>query len=176
MKFDDNNPDYFLHDFDNKNSETDQVAESRQQPSRQISFDTPSGAQPVPPAPKRRGCRRGWIWFFTIIIVAIATTIYIRYFTPYVTDSQATGFITTVERRGIFFKTFEGEMISEMALTDTTRVYTRDFVFSIPNDSVARRLQQLQGSGKPVRVTYERYYGTLPWRGATNCIVTAVEP
>ncbi len=116
------------------------------------------------------------MWFFSIVIVALAATIYIRYFTPYVTDSRMTGYITNVERRGIFFKTFEGEMISETALTDTTRVYTRDFVFSIPDDSVARAMQSLQGSGRPVRVTYERFYGTLPWRGASTCIVTAAEP
>lgn len=176
MNFDDNNPDYFLHDFDkNGTSEPTPPAAGTQEPSRRVNFDE---APPVtPPLPsQKRGCRRGWVWFFTIVIIALAATIYIRYFTPYVTDSCTTGYITNVERRGIFFKTFEGEMISETALTDTTHVYTRDFVFSIPNDSVARAMQSLQGSGRPVRVTYERFYGTLPWRGASTCIVTAVEP
>lgn len=105
----------------------------------------------------------------------MGVTVYVRYFTPYVTDSRATGYITNVERRGIFFKTFEGEMISEAALTDTTRVYTRDMSFSIPSDSLALRLQNLQGSGRPVRLTFERYYGNLPWRGATNCILVGIE-
>lgn len=169
MNFDDNNPDFFLHDFEKEGrtgGDTD--------PNRRV-VDFGSESPQTPPRQQRRGCRKGWIWFFAILLTVLGVTVYVRYFTPYVTDSRATGYITNVERRGIFFKTFEGEMISEAALTDTTRVYTRDMSFSIPSDSLALRLQNLQGSGRPVRLTFERYYGNLPWRGATNCILVGIE-
>ena len=56
------------------------------------------------------------------------------------------GFVTLVEKRGIIFHTFEGEMVSESQLADTQRVYSRDVYFSIPDDNLARRLQQYQGA------------------------------
>ena len=86
------------------------------------------------------------------------------------------GYVVSVERRGIIFKTFEGEMVSHSALEDSTRVYAREINFSIPSDSLARVLQSYQGTGRPVTVTLERYYGTLPWRGASPTVAVAVEP
>ena len=32
------------------------------------------------------------------------------------------------------------------------------------------------GTGRIVTVTYNRYFGALPWRGQRTCIVTGVEP
>ena len=162
----DNNEDYFLHDFSN----TPEPA-------------TPTSGQTVDFTPasddqkrKRRGCGKFWIWFFLIVALVLGATVAIRYFLPYTTDSQMRGYVVSVERRGIIFKTFEGEMVSHSALEDSTRVSAREINFSIPSDSLARVLQSYQGTGRPVTVTLERYYGTLPWRGASPTVAVAVEP
>lgn len=110
-----------------------------------------------------------------MIIAALAVAFYLRYCTPYVEEAQARGFITNVEKRGLIFKTFEGEMVLPSSVADTSRVYDRRFEFSIPSDTLARRMQSLAGTYTPVVVTYQKYYGMLPWRGATNVSVTAVE-
>ncbi|MBD5322376.1 MAG: hypothetical protein HDS01_06370 [Bacteroides sp.] len=129
---------------------------------------------PESPARKhRRGCMR-LIWFFLILIAVAATAFYIRYFIPYTSDTLTSGYIVLVEKRGLFFKTFEGEMISESMLADTAKVYSRDFYFSIPDDSLARVVQSYQGTGRRVTVTTQKYYGTLPWRGSQKSIVTAI--
>lgn len=114
-----------------------------------------------------------WLWFLLILIVAIGVGGWLRYFNPYV-EARETGYVTLIERRGIIFKTYEGEMITESSLTDTTRVYSRDFIFSIVNPALADSLQNMQGNGKKVTVTYERYYGVLPWRGSQPIIVTGI--
>lgn len=127
-------------------------------------------------APERHQ-RRRWvrplIIFVVVVVAALSVAFYIRYVNPYADNARTAGYVTNVERRGIFFKTFEGEMISEQALTDTTRVYSRDFSFSVDNDSLAQLIQSYQGSGRKVEVTCKRFYGTLPWRGASKNVVTS---
>ena len=115
-----------------------------------------NGNNPESPARKhRRGCMR-LIWFFLILLAVAATAFYIRYFIPYTSDTLTSGYIVLVEKRGLFFKTFEGEMISESMLADTAKVYSRDFYFSIPDDSLARVVQSYQGTGRRVTVTTQK--------------------
>lgn len=188
MNFDNNDNDYFLHDFKGGDTQPGNSGNSSNSGAGNSAsgFTFPEtsqetggtgnqqGSSSITPTPAKRK-RHGWRWFFIIMFAALCVTIYIRYFVPYATESRTTGFVTRVEKRGIIFKTFEGEMISQSQLTDTTRIYSRDFLFSIPDDSLARELQTHEGSGRPVTITCKRYFGTLPWRGASNTIVTAIE-
>ena len=154
------------------------IDEEPQQPSTgsTITFNT-SDIPDTEPAPRRhRRWRRFLVWFFIIIFVALGVTFWLRYLNPYVTDAVARGYIERVDRRGIIFKTFEGEMVRKAALDDTTTVYSRDFSFTIENDSVAQRLQGFAGTGTPVTVHYRSYYGALPWRGASRNIVESFTP
>ena len=184
MKFDDSDKDYFLHNFDGDDSSSRQPSDA---PSRPQSVSSDTGERNSPsfnfgetpqtrPSVKPRKRRHGWLWFFLIIAVLLGVTVYVRYFVPYVTESRTSGYVTLVEKRGIVFPTFEGEMASESLLNDTSRVYTRDVYFSIPNDSLALQLQKFQGSGRPVTITCKRYYGTLPWRGASNTVLVGFTP
>lgn len=191
MKFDDSDKDYFLHDFSNVEDSGDMRTDRPQIPQTGASapdgghasphFDFTSAesgtAHDAPQHPQRRKKhRRGWVIFFLVVFLALAATVWVRYFVPYVTESQVTGYVTLVEKRGIIFRTFEAEMVSEDQLANTGRVYSRDIYFSIPDDSLARRLQQYQGTGQPVTVTCKKYYGTLPWRGASNTVMVSFTP
>ena len=180
----DKKEDYFLHDFDKK-PVSGPDADTTPSAGQTVDF-TGGVRQPSPgdttsgngnDGQKRRGgCRKFWIWFFFIILLVLGVTVAIRYFIPYATDSQVRGYVVSVETRGIICKTFEGEMVSHAALADSTRIYAREISFSIPSDSLARAIQSYQGTGRPVTVTLERYYGTLPWRGASPTVAVAVEP
>ena len=169
----DDHEDYFLDGEPDESPATVPTPNQRSDrnvDNRVIDFDTPA-----PSAPKRRHRgRKVLAWIVFICLIVLGAWFYIRYFNPYDTEARASGYITNVEKRGIIFKTFEAEMISERALADTTRVYTRDFTFSVRSDSLARILQPLQGTGRKVTVVYERYYGMLPWRGGSPCVVTGV--
>lgn len=185
MNFNDNDKDYFLHDFSKSDADasadssaavdTPAAADSSQQQSP--SFDFTDGSAAAPTARKKKNRLRGCLtWAVCIAVVVIAVTVWIRYYVPYVTESKVTGYVTTVEKRGIIFKTFEGEMVSEEQFATSNRVYSRDINFSIPDDDLARRLQQYQASGQPVTVTCKRYYGVLPWRGASTTVVVSFTP
>ncbi|MBD5193275.1 MAG: hypothetical protein HDS91_01975 [Bacteroidales bacterium] len=170
----DKTQDYYTHD-----GEQDAAASE----GRKIDFsatdrvtDASSSAGSGRPAPRpRHRMRKFLLWVGFIVVVGLAAAVYIRYFNPYVTDARVKGYITSVERRGIIFKTFEGEMITEQALADTIRVYSRDFTFTIPDEAMAMELQQYQGTGRPVTITFSRYYGMLPWRGASTAVLTAID-
>lgn len=124
---------------------------------------------------RRRKLRRGLIWTAVIIVAVLGAVCYVRYFLPYADDALATGYVRNVERRGLMFKTYEGELLTHEALTDTARIYQRDFTFSVPDDSLARLIQSYQNTGRQVTLTFERYYATLPWRGASKNVVTGVQ-
>ena len=99
---------------------------------------------------------------------------YMRYMSPFVTDGRATGHIVAIERRGTVFPTVEGEFVTDAALSDANALYERSMTFSTPADSIADRLLEASRSGKTVEISYQQFYGTLPWRGASKTIVTGV--
>ena len=123
---------------------------------------------------RRHGCRRALAWILTIAVLGLGLTFYLRYFNPYATDARLTGCVLSVEKRGVFFKTYEAEIVTRDALADTSRVYTRERSMTVGSDEVARKLQALQGTGRPVTVSYERFYGTLPWRGSSTSVITGI--
>lgn len=109
-----------------------------------------------------------------MLALVLGVCCYVRYFHPYAEDAQTVGYVSSVERRGIVFKTYEGELLTRETLTDTTHIYQRDFRFSVTDDSLARLIRSYQGSGRPVCLTFERYYAPVAWRGASTNVVTAV--
>lgn len=190
MNFDDSDKDYFLHDFSKKdgdnadatavNSESKSEAEpesvATQAPTFSFNNDEARNSDTGKKRSVKQRFRRLLRWIAVIVILLIGVTVWVRYFVPYVTDSQVTGYVTMVEKRGIIFRTFEAELVSESQSVETNRVYARNVDFSIPDEELARKLQQYQGTGHLVTITFKRYYGVLPWRGASATIMESYTP
>ena len=118
-----------------------------------------------------------WVWYTIMAcVVVLVVAFWLRYLHPSATDSVQTGYITNIEKRGLIFHTGEGQMAAQMNFADSARMYERNFNFSVTNPAVYQRLQDLKGSGVLVTVRYKTYDGTLPWRGSSKNIVTAVSP
>lgn len=166
----DGHNDYFLDEDDKSRTQTPDSG-------RTINFgDAPAdAAAPKPQSPRRHPFRKVIGWTIVIGVVILAVVFYVRYLNPYAVDARATGYVTSLEKRGIVFKTFEGTMATESSMGDTTRVYTRDFAFTVPDDSLARRIQDAAAvPGNRITLVYERYYATLPWRGSSVNVVTGI--
>ena len=77
--------------------------------------------------------------------------------------------------QGRIFKTYEGMLLSEKYVDFPDKWVEYDFPFSVANDSIARQIMRLKGSGKRVNLIYEEYQGLVFWRGDSHRIITAVE-
>lgn len=107
-------------------------------------------------------------------VALLAFLAWLLFYHPVVSEAQATGRLMKVECRGMVFKTFEGEMVSEQYVTDTIKRQSNDFLFSVETDSLSYRMMMLQNRGKKLTVVYKRYILPLPWRGSSKCIATDV--
>lgn len=109
------------------------------------------------------------------LVIWLCACVWLRYFHPYVSEAQQTGRMMEFKCQGAIFKTYEGKMLSEKFVDYPEKWLEYDFPFSVTNDSIARKLMRLQGTGKQMVLTYEEYQGTLPWRGDSHRIVTGYE-
>lgn len=117
-----------------------------------------------------------WLWLVAAaIVIGLIVGCWIRYFSPYVEDATQFGYVENIEKRGTIFKTFEGTLIPYRELMDTTRVYSRDFIFSVQDDKTASILKKALYDARPIRVEYKKYHATVPWRGANKIVVTAAD-
>lgn len=163
MKLDDTHPDYFVDNGTENGEEkrTINFADGEAEPEL-------TGEQPV-----RRKRKWKWVvWFSVIVVAAIALWVWIRYYNPYIVDGRMKCYVVNVERRGVLFKTYEADLHTESMLNDTTRVYSKEISVSVPDAEFARKLQELQGTGRTVDLNYETFRGVIPWRGASKTIVT----
>lgn len=120
--------------------------------------------------------RRLVVWVGAAAFVLLfGVGVWLRWFSPCVDEAVQFGYVDCIERRGTVFQTYEGVLIPYKELMDTSRLYRRDFVFSAAHDTVAASLLRMQLACRPVAVHYRRYHAVLPWRGASQTIVTAVD-
>lgn len=90
-----------------------------------IDFRTGDTATPLSPArrhPRKHRTRRVITWIALIAGVALGMTVYLRYCSPYAVEAQITGRITSLEKRGLIFKTYEGSI--RQADTDSVMTFS----------------------------------------------------
>lgn len=161
--------DYFLDDGD----EEDVVTAASESRRGEIHFE--DDEQPArPSAVAGRGKSHALRWVVLTIGAVLGVIAYLRYGTPYVTDATDEVYILSIQREGLLFKTFEGEMVSRRELAGSDRVYSRGLSFSVEDEAIGAKLQEAKLSGRPLTVVYKRYYGALPWRGSSTTFITDV--
>ena len=111
-------------------------------------------------------------WITTILIVVIVAVSYWKYGFTY-SDGYRAGLLQKFSRKGNIFKTYEGEMIlSSVQTDDKTAIASEKFYFSVTNENVAKKLENIQG--EHVVVHYREKNGALMWRGDSPYIVDSV--
>lgn len=126
------------------------------------------------PSPYRRGPIL-WIVGGVLVVMCILISLYIYFFSPVVQEARQYGYVENIQKEGTFFTTYEGVIIPYRNAMDTVRPYDGDFVFSTRDADVATKLVRHEGTGYPVKVTYEVYRTKMPWRGKTKVIVTGID-
>ena len=115
-------------------------------------------------------------WFGTkfvlILIFLLAGLVYWKYFFTY-SQGNRTGLLQKFSYKGTLFKTYEGELILSSIRSNTNvALASEKFYFSVPDDSTAKQLENLQGQF--ITVHYKMKNGALPWRGDSKYLVYSV--
>ena len=108
-----------------------------------------------------------------VILVLLGFFIYWKYFFTY-SDGYRAGLLQKFSRKGNIFKTYEGEMIlSSVRSNLDVALASEKFFFSVKNNDVAKKLEQIQGEF--IVVHYREKNGILMWRGDSRYIVDSVK-
>jgi hypothetical protein len=116
----------------------------------------------------RMARRTLWIILALLLVGGIGYFFYRSY---EVSDGTRVGTLFKISRKGVVFKTYEGQLhLAGSAVL--TQQSTWDF--SAQNAAVYEELQKYDG--KPVKCYYSQKVDAFPWQGDTDYIVYKVEP
>lgn len=115
----------------------------------------------------RWGRRLLWIFFFIFIGIGVGYYIYRNYT---ISEGSRTGTLIKMSRKGVVFKTYEGQL----HLAGSTIMNTQStWEFSVSNKETYEALQKLEGNG--VTVYYNEKVDAFPWQGDTDYLVYRAE-
>ncbi|MCC6576528.1 MAG: 6-phosphogluconate dehydrogenase [Flavobacteriales bacterium] len=135
---------------------------------------------PVAPAPRTFGQKVGrlTVRLFLLAIAGLLAWLLFIYYAVY-SEGSRSGMIIRLSKRGVVFKTWEGQlnMQSFGAMDPKGTSLNEVFNFSVQkgDEELYRQLEAASLSGERVNLHYVERYARLPWRGETTCFVTRVE-
>jgi hypothetical protein len=116
--------------------------------------------------------RRIFYWVMALLIIIGAISVYFKYFYTY-SEGYRAGLLQKFSRKGIVFKTYEGEMIlSSVSSTSKVVLASEKFNFTVVNKNIVNQLDTLQGD--MVIVHYRQKNGKVFWRGDSEYLVDSV--
>jgi hypothetical protein len=110
--------------------------------------------------------------FTLITTLVLVIGLWIFYLICGMTYSEGTrsGILTKVSKKGIFFKTFEGELnIGGINQGDGTIMPNTVFKFSVYDDKTYHKLDSMQG--RKVVVTYKQVIKNFFWQGESDYFI-----
>jgi len=120
-----------------------------------------------------RSTKKFFRWIIALLIIFLAVFIYIKYFYTY-SEGYRAGLLQKFSKKGVVFKTYEGEMIlSSVATSREIAIASEKFFFTMINKNLIRQFDTLQG--KNVIVHYIQKNGAVFWRGDSKYLVDSVQ-
>lgn len=120
-----------------------------------------------------RSTKKFFRWIIALLIIFLAVFIYIKYFYTY-SEGYRAGLLQKFSKKGVVFKTYEGEMIlSSVATNREIAIASEKFFFTMINKNLIRQFDTLQG--KNVIVHYIQKNGAVFWRGDSKYLVDSVQ-
>jgi hypothetical protein len=124
---------------------------------------TPSG---LPVRKKRKGKKYLYFFIFLLLLVGLFWFLFLR---PY-SEGFRDGYVTKLSKKGVMFKTWEGELIRNQFSAGTSKDI---FQFSVADDAVAQKLNTMD-QRKYVKLHYKQYFFQIFYRGDTKYFVDQI--
>jgi hypothetical protein len=107
-----------------------------------------------------------------ILVLVLGVFLWWKFFFVFGEGVKA-GSLNYFVKKGVIFKTWEGRMVQEGFQSPTSGgLQSNEFRFSVTDPKIAEILEL--NSGKHLELRYKEYNGMLPWRGASEFVVTEV--
>ena len=116
------------------------------------------------------------IFFVLIVLAALAGVAY--YLFGAYSDGNRAGTVMKLSRKGLLFKTYEGELNLGMVLNDNSgAALSNIWEFSVPasNREALDKLDTAIAKGHRAKLHYREMFAKMPWRGDTKYLVYQVE-
>lgn len=116
---------------------------------------------------KRIGKMRKFLFGFIVFLLLLGAGLYaFNYYVPY-SEGYRAGKLIKLSRKGIFFKTWEGELSLGIG-------HDQRWAFSVEKKDKEVRAKLLDLQGQDVRVKYIERFWQIPWMGDTKYFVKDV--
>ncbi len=124
---------------------------------------------------ERRSNKKRILLALSMLVVLLLLFFIIRdqFFHVY-RESDIKGRIVDIALCGTLFNTFEGQMLSYDVVAPGN-VVKSEFDFSVTDDSIVSKLRDLKQTPLAVQVHYKEYKHSVPWRGSSKYIVSAID-
>lgn len=121
--------------------------------------------------------RTAWRVLLVVGALLIAWVLFL-YYASY-SEGSRSGMVIKLSKRGMVFKTWEGQLNLQSfgALDPRGSTLNEVFNFSVETgeEQLYQELEEASLSGERVNLHYVERYARLPWRGETTYFVTRVE-
>lgn len=108
-----------------------------------------------------------------VVILLLVFIIRDQFFSVY-QEKDVKGRIMDIALRGTIFNTYEAQMLCYDVVAPGN-VLKSEFNFSVSNDSIVKKLGELKQTPLAVQVHFKEYKHSVPWRGETKYVVTAID-
>ncbi|WP_448519896.1 hypothetical protein [Rhodoflexus sp.] len=114
-----------------------------------------------------------------VLTIALLGGGWFAYFASY-SEGYRAGKVMKISRKGILFKTWEGQLNVEGITSSTGKAggnLTSTWEFSVEDryKNVIDSIQKAMDEDKRVKLYYEEKFYTYPWRGDTKYLITKIE-
>lgn len=108
-----------------------------------------------------------------VLIVALGLFLYFKFWFVY-SSGVNEGDINYFQREGFIFKTYEGKMIQSgyNSKNTSSTIQSNEFKFSVADERIAQQIDN--ASSRQIKLHWNRYLGTLPWRGNSQFVVDSI--
>jgi hypothetical protein len=114
--------------------------------------------------------------FAVVLVIALAVSIWFVFFATY-SSGYRVGRVIKMTKRGVVFKTFEGQLhtggISADVHGDATSMW--DFSVRKDNKEILEQIEDAVDSGNRVKLYYDEKFYQWPFFGDTKYFITRVE-
>lgn len=109
------------------------------------------------------------VLIFGVIASIVAGAVFMLWSNYTISDGSRTGYMVKLSKKGIIFKTHEGQLNLGGLQSDNSSILGNVWDFSLTDHDLVKKLEDLEG--EKIILRYKEINRSMPWQGDTNYFV-----